>query len=202
MGMFGLTKERLSRIDFHCDCTISIEPGDIIYITGPSGSGKTVIVNELQKAIPAHQRITLSKIRIPKNRAVVDCIETELLETLRYFSTAGLADCPALLNTPANLSEGQQWRLRLALALASGKQFIIADEFCSLLDRITAACISYSIRKFADKYKTTFILASAHQDILRDLLPDVIVTRDLSANTNVTYKRTERQRKTKCRPVL
>jgi ABC-type ATPase with predicted acetyltransferase domain len=209
MRMFGLTKERLSRIDFYCDCTISIEPGDIIYITGPSGSGKTVILNELQKAIPARQQIDLAKIRIPKNGAVVDCIEAELLETLRYFSTAGLADCPALLNTPVNLSEGQQWRFRLALALhrmakpiASGKQFIFADEFCSLLDRITAACISHSIRKFADKYKTTFILASAHQDILRDLLADVIVTRDLSGNTNVTYKLSARERKTKCRPAL
>ena len=69
-------------------------------------------------------------------------------------------------------------------------EFIFADEFCSLLDRITAACISHSIRKFTDKYKTIFILASAHQDILRDLLPDAIVTRDLSSNTNVTYKHT------------
>ena len=202
MRMFGLTKERLSRIDFNCDCTISIELGDIIYITGPSGSGKTVILNELQKAISAQQRINLAKIRIPKDRAVIDCIEADLLETLHYFSTAGLADCPALLNTPANLSEGQLYRFQLALALAKGKQFVFADEFCSLLDRITAACISHSIRKFADKYKTTFILASAHQDILRDLLPDVIVTRDLSGNTDVTYKLSSRQRKTKCRPAL
>lgn len=202
MRMFGLTKERLSRIDFNCGCTISIEPGDIIYITGPSGSGKTVILNELQKAIPLQQRINLAKIKVPKDGAVIDCIEADLLETLRYFSTAGLADCPALLNTPANLSEGQQWRFRLALALAAGKQFIFADEFCSLLDRITAACISHSIRKFADKYKTVFILASAHQDILSDLLPDAIVIRDLSGNTDVTYKHIERQRKIKCRPVL
>ncbi len=202
MRMFGLTKERLSRIDFKCDCTISIEPGDIIYITGPSGSGKTVILNELQKAIPARLRTNLSKIKIPKDKAVVDFIEAELIETLRYFSTAGLADCPALLNTPANLSEGQQWRFRLAMALASGRQFIFADEFCSLLDRITAACISHSIRKFAHRHKTIFILASAHQDILSDLLPDAIVTRDLSGNTNVTYKYPERARKTKCRPAL
>lgn len=198
MRMFGLTKERLDRIDFKCDCTVSIEQGDIIYITGPSGSGKTVILNELQKAIPARQRINLSKIRIPKDKAVVDCIKADLIETLRYFSTAGLADCPALLNKPANLSEGQQWRYRLALALASGRQFIFADEFGSLLDRITAACISHSIRKFADRYKTTFILASAHQDILRDLLPDAIVTRDLSGNTETTYKLSKRAKKSRC----
>jgi ABC-type ATPase with predicted acetyltransferase domain len=210
MRMFGLTKERLGRIDFNCECTISIEPGDIIYITGPSGSGKTVILNELERLTAACHKINLSTVKIPEDKAVIDCIEADLLETLKYFSTAGLADCPALLNTPAHLSEGQQWRFRLALALhrmakpiASGKEIIFADEFCSLLDRITAACISHSIRKFADRYKTTFILASAHQDILSDLLPDVIVTRDLSGNTDVTYKLsgTKRTGKTKCRPA-
>jgi ABC-type ATPase with predicted acetyltransferase domain len=204
MRMFGLTKERLDRISFKCGCTLSIEPGDIIYITGPSGSGKTVILNELQKAIAPRDRINLSTIKIPNDRAVVDCIEADLIETLKFFSTAGLADCPALLNTPANLSEGQQWRFRLALALAAvsapgtGKRFIFADEFCSLLDRITAACISHGIRKFADRYKMTFVLASAHQDILGDLLPEAIVTRDLSGNTDVTYKLSQRARKTKC----
>jgi ABC-type ATPase with predicted acetyltransferase domain len=204
MRMFGLTKERLGRIGFKCNLTLSIETGDIIYITGPSGSGKTVILNELQKAIPQKHRINLSTVKIPKDEAVVDCIDADLIETLRYFSTAGLADCPALLNTPANLSEGQQWRFRLALALAAvsapgaGRRFIFADEFCSLLDRITAACISHSIRKFADRYKVTFILASAHQDILSDLLPDAIVTRDLSGNTEITYKLSEQARKAEC----
>ncbi len=201
MRMFGLTKERLSRIGFECDCTVSVGAGDIIYITGPSGSGKTVILNELQKAIPSKHRINLATIKIPKDGSVVDCIDNDLMETLRYFSTAGLADCPALLNTPANLSEGQQWRFRLAIALAGGKPFIFADEFCSLLDRITAACISHNIRKFADRYKVTFILASAHQDILSDLLPDAIVTRDLSGNTDITYKLSERARKAKCSPA-
>ena len=199
MRMFGLTRERLHRIRFTCDTLFSVEPGDIVYITGPSGSGKTVVLTELEKTIPSQQRINLSQIDIPSDKAVVDCIDADLIETLKYFSTTGLADCPALLNTPANLSEGQQWRFRLALALAAERPFVFADEFCSLLDRITAACISHGIRKFADRYKTTFILASAHQDILSDLLPDVIVTRDSSGNSDITYKLSQRSRK-KCRP--
>ncbi len=200
MRMFGLMKGRLDRIGFKCDCSLCIETGDIIYITGPSGSGKSVILNELQKAIPAQRRVNLSKIPVPKDKAVVDCIESRragILETLKYFSAAGLADCSAMLNTPANLSEGQQWRFRLAIALAAGKPFVFADEFCSLLDRITAACISHNIRKFADRHKVTFILASSHQDILSDLLPETIVTRDFSGNSDITYKLSERARKCK-----
>jgi ABC-type ATPase with predicted acetyltransferase domain len=201
MRMFGLTKERLHRTAFECDALFSLEAGDVVYITGPSGSGKTVILNELEKQISPQQRLNLSQIDIPSDRALVDCTDADLIETLKYFSTAGLADCPALLNTPANLSEGQQWRFRLALALAAKKPFVFADEFCSLLDRITAACIAHNIRKFADKYKVTFILASAHQDILGDLLPDCIVTRDLSGNSEVTYRLSEQARKAQCKTV-
>ncbi|MBN1796718.1 MAG: hypothetical protein JW804_08595 [Sedimentisphaerales bacterium] len=188
MRMFGLTKERLYRIQFHCDCTIEIAFGNIIYITGPSGSGKTIILNELKKAITKSNQTCLNTVKMTKDKAVIDCFDTGLSEALKYLSTAGLADYPSLLNTPANLSEGQQWRLRLAIALSKQKPFIFADEFCSVLDRITASCIAHNIRKFADRYKVTFILASAHQDILADLLPDAIVTRDMSNNTEITYK--------------
>jgi len=189
MRMFGLTKERLYRIRLLCDCTIEINQGNVIYITGPSGSGKTVILNEIKKQIAAGKRVDLTKVKIPKEKAVIDCIDTSITEALKYFSTAGLADCPSLLNTPVCLSEGQQWRFRLAVALSKEKLFVFADEFCSVLDRITASCIAHNIRRFADRYKVTFILASAHQDILRDLAPDVIVTRDMSNETEVIYKK-------------
>lgn len=189
MRMFGLTKSRLSRIAFECKCTIEIEPGDIIYITGPSGTGKTVILNELKKMMKNESSIDLATIKIPKEKPVVDCIDAGLTETLKYFCTAGLGDCPSLLNTPGNLSEGQQWRFRLAVALSAKSNIVFADEFGSLLDRVTASCISSSLRKFADRHNVTFILASAHNDTLMDLLPDVIVKRDFSNGTDITYKR-------------
>ncbi len=193
MRIFGLTRDRLDRIKFTCDCQINIEAGDIIYITGPSGTGKSVILNELQNQIYSDDRINLSDIKLPKTKAVVDCFSGSVLNSLKFFSTAGLADCPSMLNTPAKLSEGQQWRFRLAMALAEKKQFIFADEFCSLLDRITASTVAINIRKYADRHKITFILASAHQDILLDLSPDIIITRDFLNNTNVNYKLTSRQ---------
>jgi len=193
MRMFGLTKQRFYRIRFECDCQIKIAPGNIIYITGPSGSGKTVILNELKKQIPNKQQVDLSKLRFPKDLAVIDCFNVGLSEALKYLSATGLADCYSLLNSAANLSEGQRWRLRLAIALSMQKPFIFADEFCSMLDRITASCIAANIRKFADRNKITFILASAHQDTLRDLMPDAIVTRDFSNNTEITYNKVKHQ---------
>ena len=76
------------------------------------------------------------------------------------------------------------------MALAAKKKFIFADEFCSELDRITAAVISYNIHKFAKQTGTIFILASSNDDVLIDLLPDVLVTVELSGPTKVIYQRT------------
>ena len=70
------------------------------------------------------------------------------------------------MNWPGNLSEGEKYRFRLAMALASGKKFIFADEFCSNLDRITAAVICYNIQRYAKRHMMTFVLASSHEDIL------------------------------------
>lgn len=188
MRMFGVTKDRLDKIEFSCRCNIEIETGDVIYITGPSGSGKSVLLNLLREEIPAEKRCDIEQLKLSGNRRVIDCVEGDLVTSLKCLCKAGLGDLPAMAGKVGHLSEGQHWRFRLALALASGKEFVLADEFCSNLDRITAATIAYNIRKFADRYKTTFILASTHQDILRDLAPDAIVTRDLSGNTEVTYK--------------
>lgn len=74
------------------------------------------------------------------------------------------------------------------MALAAGKKFVFADEFCSNLDRITAAVIAYNIHKFAKRGGMTFILAGSHEDILLDLAPDVLVVKELSCQAQVIYK--------------
>jgi ABC-type ATPase with predicted acetyltransferase domain len=186
--MFGLTIERLKEQRRTHSCRLEINPGDIVYITGPSGAGKSVLLRELEKAIPAQERINLAQINLPDDRTVIECIDNGLLSSLRLLSTAGLNDCFCILNQLCNLSEGEQYRFRLAIALAAERKFVFADEFTSALDRITASSISYRLRQFADKTGTTFILASSHEDMLLDLAPDVLVRKDLSGPTNVIYR--------------
>jgi ABC-type ATPase with predicted acetyltransferase domain len=220
--MFGLSVERLKSAKLVlADCQIDIRPGDIVYITGPSGCGKSILLNELEKAVPPQDRINLAQILLPADKTVIDCISPpfcfakrsggdggELLDSLRLLSTAGLNDVFCILNQPCNLSDGEKYRFRLAMALAAGKKYVFADEFCSELDRICAASVSFRLRQFApvssvaccldlrretqrqeDRNEgTTFILASSHEDILLDLAPDVLVRRDLSGSTNVVYK--------------
>lgn len=185
--MFGLTADRLRNKYVTVNCLLEINDGDIVYITGPSGAGKTILLQELEKAVPASDRVNLEQIELPKDIGLIDCLDCDFLTTLKFFSIAGLNDVFCILNQPANLSEGQKYRFRLTMALATKKKFIFADEFCSNLDRITAAVIAYNIHKFAKRHATTFILASGHRDILFDLEPDVIVERYFT-ETQVTYK--------------
>jgi ABC-type ATPase with predicted acetyltransferase domain len=194
--IFGLTLDRLTGQRFKHSCRLEIDAGDIVYLTGPSGAGKSVLLAELQKAIPACDKVNLAEISLPADRTLIDCIsaggrltaDAELMASLRFLSVAGLNDCFCVLNQPVTLSTGQQYRFRLVMALASGKKFIFADEFCSELDSVTAAVISYRLQKFAKRTGTTFILASSRDDILLDLAPDVLVVKQLSGPAEVIYK--------------
>ncbi len=187
--MFGLTADRLRERKVSYRCQLQINDGDIVYLSGPSGAGKSVLLRELEKSVPAPDRINLDRIKLPDYKTLIDCIDADLIDSLKILSLAGLNDCFCILNQPRNLSDGQKYRFRLAMALAAKRKFIFADEFCSELDRITAAVISYNVHKFAKRTDTIFILASSHNDILLDLSPDVLIATELSGQAEVIYKR-------------
>jgi ABC-type ATPase with predicted acetyltransferase domain len=187
--MFGLTADRLTDRQRDHICRLDVNVGDIVYITGASGTGKSILIEELEKCVPASDRINLAQIDLPSDRTLIDCVEGDLMMSLRLLSVAGLNDCFCILNQPSRLSAGQQYRFRLAMALAVQKKFVFSDEFCSDLDRITALVISQRLRAFATRTGTTFILASSHKDIILDLAPDVLVTRDFTSPPQVIYKR-------------
>jgi ABC-type ATPase with predicted acetyltransferase domain len=186
--MFGLTVDRLTKRNITHSCKLEINEGDIVYITGPSGAGKSVLLKELERSLPDSERINLDQIELPTDKTLIDCIEGDFLTSLKTLSLTGLNDVFCILNRPANLSDGQKYRFRLAMALAAEKKFIFADEFCSNLDRIMAAVISFNVQKFAKKTGMVFILASSHEDLLLDLQPDVLVVKELSGETQVIYK--------------
>src|SRR2546429_342039 len=81
----------------------------------------------------------------PPDVPLVDCFDSAPLDqTLALLSHVGLAEAWSYLRTPDELSEGQRWRLRLALAMRRAENIdnqktrrliLIADEFAALLDR-------------------------------------------------------------------
>jgi ABC-type ATPase with predicted acetyltransferase domain len=190
MRMFGVSTDRLNEHRRTHTCAVDVEDGDIVYITGPSGAGKSVLLREMKKCVPADERISIEQTELPADKAAIDCVGSSLgtIEALSLLGYAGLSDVFCILTPPADLSEGQKYRFRLAAALATGRRYIFADEFCSNLDRITAAVIAYNVRRFAKRNRVTFFLASSHEDILADLQPDVLIVKHFTGPTEVTYK--------------
>ena len=188
MRLFGLRAERIKYQRLQHRCQIEVRDSDIIYITGASGAGKTVLLNALYEQIDEHDRLRLEEIELTDTKPAIDCIDQPLFASFETFSRAGLGDVFCMLQTPAALSLGQQHRYRLAMALAGPARFIFADEFTGSLDRITASSIAHQLRKYARRSGKIFILAGSHEDMLKDLLPDILIIKNLTGRTQTLYK--------------
>ncbi|MHC4745561.1 MAG: hypothetical protein ACYS8Z_26905 [Planctomycetota bacterium] len=186
--IFGLTEDWVRDKKETHSCKVDIRAGDVVCITGPSGSGKTVLLGEIEKGIPPEQRINLNCIEIPDDKSVIDCIDAGVFETLRAISIAGLNDTMAVLNQPSNLSEGQKWRFRLAVAVSMGRKYVFADEFCANLSRLAAATIAFKVARHAKREGITFVVAASAKDFLADLSPDVIISKAKYEPATVVYK--------------
>jgi len=172
-SMFGLGLDDSRDVTVLDDLEVRIGPGQVVYITGQSGSGKSVLLRELKEQID--DWLDLDDLQIEMGKPLVDCFAGELSEALYYLSLAGLNDAFVFLRKAGELSDGQMYRFRLAQAMAVKAGCVFIDEFCAKLDRITARIIAANVRKFADKFKSTFIVATTHDDLYDDLQPDVYI---------------------------
>jgi len=186
---------------------LDVRPGDVVFVTGPSGSGKSALIERLCEAIGDTQRerahlVSLDEIDIGEMMPVIDLMRGPLESALRLLSAAGLADAFLLMRHSPELSDGQRYRLRLALALDAvlvlpGSKpilrVLVVDDFCSTLDRLCAKAVAYRIRRLADTHGLTVILASAHDDLVEDLTPDVLVVKHAGGRVEVHYTDLERR---------
>ncbi|MEZ6143291.1 MAG: GNAT family N-acetyltransferase [Zavarzinella sp.] len=149
---------------------LQLQPNDLVLITGASGSGKSSILRDLSNRLGG---VMLPQIP-PGPQAVIDLFELPLAERFSLLASCGLAESRLLLRSAQALSEGQRYRLRLALALAASHQRpIVADEFAALLDRTTAKVLAYTLRRRWQHDPRTILLATSHDDLLPDLQPTV-----------------------------
>lgn len=165
-------------------------PGRILLIGGASGSGKSSLLRQLaRRARRAGEVINLRRVALA-DRPVIDLFDAEAIPTsLARLSHLGLAEVWTWLRRPDQLSEGQRWRLRLALALrrsetANRPVTLVCDEFAALLDRVSACIIAAAVRRAVDARPTTLcaLLATSHDDLHRALDPDVRIDCDFGAH--------------------
>jgi ABC-type ATPase with predicted acetyltransferase domain len=171
--------------------------GAITLITGPSGAGKSSLLRRLRRCARRDGCATwidLTRLRLPMSIPVVDCFHPDdpLTDVLLDLGRVGLGEAWSYLRTPRELSEGQRWRLRLALAIraaASGEgSILVADEFAALLDRVTAAVVARCLRRtIASVPRISAIVATSHEDLVDALKPDVIAYCDFGTVEVTTH---------------
>lgn len=170
---------------------LPIRPGDLVCFTGASGSGKSSLLRAAAEALSVESGapventgcfdatrnpplIDIDDLVLP-DRILVDAVDRPLEESLPILASCGLAEAHLLLRTPAELSDGQRYRFRLALAVSRRPEWILADEFTATLDRTLAKVVSFNVRRLCDRTGIGFLLATTHEDVLDDLAPSLHV---------------------------
>jgi ABC-type ATPase with predicted acetyltransferase domain len=156
---------------------LTVEKGDVVYITGQSGSGKSLLLKELERQMreEGQKVVNLDQIALNADLPLIDQIGKDTNDALRILSIAGLNDAYLYLRTPGELSDGQRYRFRLAKAIESGADVWVADEFMAVLDRTAAKVIAFSVQKTARKTGATVIVATTHTDMVPDLAPTLYI---------------------------
>jgi len=170
---------------------IDIEQGDVVYVTGQSGAGKSTVLRELKGQMEA-AGIQIADIdAIPLlDKPLIDQIGTTTTEALNFLSIAGLNDAYLFIRKPAELSDGQRYRFRLAKVIESGAKVWVADEFLAVLDRTTAKVLAFNLQKVARQRGATLMVATTHTDMVDDLAPTLYVEKRY--REKIVVARTER----------
>ncbi|MBX3399336.1 MAG: hypothetical protein KF873_11380 [Gemmataceae bacterium] len=169
---------------------LDARPTDVVLFTGPSGSGKSSVMREVARRLGAVDAGSLELPAVP----LVDALPGAVEDRLATLAGCGLSEARLLLRTPAELSEGQRYRFRMAYALATATAPIVLDEFTAALDRTLARVVAFNLRKLATRAGIGVLAATTHEDIADDLNPDVHVRCRGEGAIDVEYRTVKKKR--------
>jgi ABC-type ATPase with predicted acetyltransferase domain len=193
---FGIERGRADGPPPWCDEAAAaldeaLRPGGVALVTGPSGSGKSTILRLLERRLRRRgRRVVKAAAARKQERAVIDLFRGSAQRAALVLAQAGLAEARLMLRTPGELSEGQRARLWAALAMARARpgDTVILDEFGSTLDRIAAMSLARTLRRWAGAAQVRIVCATAHDDVLEWLAPQVLIEQSLGKPARVHRK--------------
>lgn len=155
----------------------------ITLLIGPSGSGKSTALRAIaRRARSAHTVIDAARIRLRDASCIAHIPAADPDRAMRALASAGLAEARLALRSAHACSDGQRWRLRIAIALERLTEggLLVIDEFAAALDAPTACAVSRSLRRAATARRIAVAVACTRADIIPPLGPDSIVHFDLA----------------------
>lgn len=155
------------KLTHHFEIDVDLDtPYNVGLIVGASGSGKTTLA-KVMFGDDCFTDVLDSKLPVidqfPPEMTYDDCASA--------LGGAGLSAVTCWVRPAGTLSNGQQARAEIALRLASNDQFIVIDEFTSVVDRTVAKAMAHTVQKIARRSGKQVVLLSCHYDVIDWLNP-------------------------------
>lgn len=168
-GMFDVAPTQKLRHEWHVSLPIEERDWNIGLVVGPSGSGKSTILHELSEGqlFVAEHGDGCVLDDFPPDAGIKQIVE--------WLSAVGFSSPPDWQKPYAVLSNGERFRVDLALAIAQPESVLCLDEFTSVVHRSVAKTASAAFAKYIRKSNRKAILASCHDDIIEWLSPDWVL---------------------------
>jgi ABC-type ATPase with predicted acetyltransferase domain len=160
------------------DLEIEVMAGDVVYINGQSGSGKSILLRELSQKMKTDYGLKVAEISPNfafNDVPVIEQVGTNMSKACEVLSKAGINDAYLLIRKPSELSDGQRYRLQLAILIDTDADVWVADEFGAVLDRTTAKVVAFNMQKAARKLGKILIVATTHEDLVAELAPSLMI---------------------------
>lgn len=134
-------------------------------IVGASGTGKSTIAREI------YGEQSIANYKYTHASVIDDMPNADISTITQMFYAVGFGSVPSWLKPYGVLSTGEKMRVDLARAMLE-KDFIVFDEFTSVVDRNVARTACIAINKAVHRLNKQFIAVSCHYDIIEWLQPD------------------------------
>jgi ABC-type transport system involved in cytochrome c biogenesis ATPase subunit/GNAT superfamily N-acetyltransferase len=182
---FGLGVDEAKHFLVFDNFSLDFNRGDLIYVTGDSGGGKSLLLKAF-KGFFGDDAVELSDLEINPEETLIEGIGRDVKEAIEILSLCGLNDAFLFLRRFKELSDGQKYRYKLAkLVDCKDRSVWLVDEFCVCLDRVMARVVAFLFQKVARRLGKTVVVASAHDDLICDFQPDVVVKKGFEGEVEV-----------------